>query len=231
MGFFRNSGNSAGKGEQEDDLAELNEQISGLLKNKSRILQKLESLGSGYGEKKATQKRGKDFGGNGVQKAFQEIHYPAASKPLRLKRPIVSYSGLLSALSELKEDVWKDFIKGAVGALVGIVSHLTFLDYFALHSRISSMGAAALLLASAGAALFFIYLPGPRKTSGLNPVLFASTRASVVFLVSMALISVFFIMQSAFWVQAGSGQLFRQAAAANLFAMLGAGLAGIFGER
>ncbi|MBW2973553.1 TIGR02587 family membrane protein [Candidatus Woesearchaeota archaeon] len=128
----------------------------------------------------------------------------------------------------LRKITYKDIAKGALGAFIGVVAHYTFLYGIHVAAEIDIFRATLLFPIAYLLGGIFLYATGFRKVSG-KMLWFLPVRLTVLYIISLVMaIAVLYLFHPEFSYHFWDG--YKQVAAVNLTALIGACTADLIGK-
>lgn len=124
----------------------------------------------------------------------------------------------------------KDFIKGFIGAFIGVVSHFTFVKATSVASHLTILNTIILYITAFVMIIAMLYYSGFRKIEKKIILKFLPLRALVLYFVSVLAILIAYLLFGYMVFPIDLMNLFHMVGASIILAVLGAGTADLIGR-
>mgnify|MGYP006282693143 CR=1 FL=1 len=207
------------------------ERLADIEKKLSKVIQNQEKLKKLQQQALSGQEKLDDYASDEIkeEKELEKLEQKELSELdtiINLEKEIKKSTGH----SILRKITYRDFVKGGLGAFVGVVGHFAFVKGTHLAHDVSFLQATILLVVAFIIGLLFLYYSGFRKVKKIKFLSFIPMRAIVVYLAAITVV-VLVLLLFGFITPANSfGEVYKMVASISILAMLGAGTADLIGE-
>lgn len=131
----------------------------------------------------------------------------------------------------LAKITYKDLVRGAIGAIFGIVGHFAFFYGVEIAEHISVLRATFLYILSLVVCVLFMYYSGFRKVKEIKVIRFIPVRATVIYLTALVVVAATLLVFGFIDIHTPFVEIYKKVATNSLLAVLGASTADILGGK